>query len=201
MRIGHQALVFRDGVEVDRCDLPSDPLFTDGCHLSLGAKSPQGESWWGAINNIAIYKRALPPGVLRDLQRIAETRRRETPKVETIQVRARLRGKSTLMTPADLAPYTQGLTVFQYDVVKVHSGSYTKPILNVAHWTVMDQQAVPLASFNPGAVFDLQVELLDDNPQLAAENLSDDIVDDFSIPYFYDAGAASLQGSASLAPE
>ena len=105
------------------------------------------------------------------------------------------------MAPAELAPYTQGLTVFQYDVVKVLSGSYKKALLNVAHWTVMDQQAVPLAPFTAGAVFDLQLELFDENPQLAAENLSDDIVDDFSIPYVYDAGGASLQGAASLAPK
>jgi len=118
--------------------------------------------------------------------------------VPQLQVQAKLVGKSTVLTPEDIAPYTQGLCVYRYEVEKVLDGTYDQPYLHVAHWMVLDERLLPFSKAAIGQECELTLELLNDNPQLAQENLSDDIVEDFSIPYYFDAGGCSLKnGTAS----
>lgn len=158
--------------------------------LTLG-KPEGGAGWTGTAEGLAIYARALAPAEIASLAAArAEIVRARKP-VTQLQVRARLAGKSTVMEPRDLAPYTQGLCVFRYEVLEVLGGDYGESYIHVAHWMVLDQTLLPFSGAEIGSEHALTLELLEDNPQLDAENLSDDIVDDFSLPYYFDAGGCS----------
>ncbi|MCF6287197.1 MAG: LamG domain-containing protein, partial [Candidatus Hydrogenedentes bacterium] len=195
------AVIFRDGVEVARKALPAALVRPEGLTLRLGSSSPDVVGWKGAVEGICLYGRALSATEVRTLHDSTAQRRSQREHVPSLHVRAVLRGKSTVPTPEELAPYTQGLTVFLYEVVKVLSGDYDGSQLHVAHWTVLDERALAFASVLEGSMHELRLEPYDGNPQLAAENLSDDIVEDFTIPYFYDAGGRSLRDVKSSREE
>ena len=106
-------------------------------------------------------------------------------------------------TLAQLAPYTQSLAVYEYKVDKVRAGTYPDQKLYVAHWAILDNTRLPFAEVSPGAKYTLILEPFEDQPQLQSENLNDSIVEDFSLPLFYDAGGTSLgfDTAAELATE
>jgi hypothetical protein len=195
------AVILRDGVELTRKVFPSPPACPEELTIRLGSSSPEVIGWSGAVEGIFIYGRALSATQVQTLHESTAQGRSQRKHVPSLHVRAVLRGKSTVPTPEDLAPYTQGLTVFLYDVVKVLSGDYDGSQLHVAHWTVLDERALAFASVVEGSMHELHLESYDRNPQLATENLSDDVVEDFAIPYFYDAGGRSLRAANAAAAE
>lgn len=181
------------GAGADSVALPPNSWTAPAPSLVLGtADDGRGTGWTGTVQGIAIYSRALPDAELEtarmDYAAIVAARK----PVPAWRIRARLSEKSTIIPPDELAPYTQGLTIFQYEVLEVLSGDYQHATLHVAHWTVLDRTLLPFAEITPGADLELQLELLDDNPQLESENLSDDAVMDFTLPYFYDAGGYAI---------
>jgi len=188
-------VVYQDGAEVSRGQLPTPMAQPQALALHLGGSDPDVPGWMGAVDGLALYARAFNPGDIEVLHHALAQRRLARPEIPTLRVRATLRGMSTVLSPDDLAPYTRGLTVFRYDVNEVLSGSFGGKHLHVAHWTVLDSRPVPFAALAEGAALELALTPFDDNPQLAAENLSDDIVEDFSIPYYYDAGGRALRGA------
>ena len=158
--------------------------------LTLG-KPEGGAGWTGTAEGLAIYARALAPAEIEALATACADIVRARNPLSQLQVRARLAGKSTVMEPRDLAPYTQGLCVYRYEIVDVLAGDYAESYIHVAHWMVLDQTLLPFSGAEIGSEHTLTLERLEENPQLDAENLSDDIVDDFSLPYYFDAGGCS----------
>lgn len=187
--------IYRDGMMVREATLTTETGTLERLALYLGQRPGTGSGWAGGVDAWCVYDRALSAREVDVLHRDIKVVRADRPTRSTLQVRATLEGKSTVLTPTELAPYHRGLTVFRYAVAAVLAGTYRGTELHVAHWTVLDDQSLPFATTPIGTTVDLRLELFDDNPQLATENLSDDIVTDFSIPYYYDAGGRALTGA------
>ncbi len=193
-----EALVlYQNGREVARHAVTGAPRTTTPTIPIVGQSKADVKGWEGAVEGIVLYKRSLRPEAVAALHTSFSAIQKARVPVETLTVRATLREKSTLLTPAELAPYARGLTVFIYDLEEVLDGEYEKETVYVAHWTVLDRMALPFTSVAVGTTQTLRLELLDENPQLESENLSDDSVIDFSIPYYYDAGGRSLRALPS----
>jgi len=191
--------LYINGEIMSRENIVLSRLNSESQSLTLGLrKGEEGANWRGIVDGIAVYARALSGDEVRRLHEsyAAKTANRDV--VPQVRARVRLAGKSTVMTPRELAPYTQGLCVYRYDVLEILEGDYNEKHVHVAHWMVLDQTVLPFSNIEIGTEHELTLELLDDNPQLASENLSDDIVDDFTLPYFYDAGGRAI---AYAAPE
>ncbi len=198
---GESLTVYRDSAQIESVQWTRQQETSQEFSFYLGELSPKVAGWSGGLDGIGLYTRALTKEEIDVVHQEMKDVREGRPAVESVRVRAKLVGKSTVLTPAELAPYRQGLTVFLYDVEAVLSGDYDGSQLHVAHWTALDDTALPFGGLPMDSVLELQLEAYDDNPQLATENLSDDIVEDFSIPYFYDAGGRALRGLPVTPPK
>jgi hypothetical protein len=56
----------------------------------------------------------------------------------------------------------------------------------------LDNTRLPFAEVPVGGTYLLRLEPFNAQPQLATENLSDTVIDDFTLPVYYDAGGTSL---------
>lgn len=116
--------------------------------------------------------------------------------IPQLQVRATLRTVSNVPTPEEILPYTENLTVFEYQVDEATHGTCELPTLYVAHWGVRDGKAVNATRrAKPGDTQELTLERFEDHPELEGVNISDDIVSDFSIPVLYDVSGVSPKGA------
>ena len=124
--------------------------------------------------------------------------------IPQLRVRATLKSTSTVPTPEDILPYTENLTVFEYQVDEVFFGACDWPTLYVAHWGVRDGKAVARTrQAKPGDTMLLTLERLDSHSDFEHVNRSDDAVRSFENPILYDAGGWALgterePGSAAL---
>ncbi len=176
--------------------------------LRFGEHPKEKRPWIGRMGEAALYARALTAEEAAAMYAASEARVAAHQPVSPLHVRAKLKTKSPVPTIEALAPYTENLTVMEYEVSEVLQGQYASKCLYVAHWGVLDSTLVPWTqSIQPGADVDLWIETLAENPQLASVNLADAVMTDFSLPLFYDAGdlalgmAVPLAGVAPVAPE
>lgn len=115
--------------------------------------------------------------------------------IPQLRVRASLRALSTVPTPEEILPYTENLTVFEYQVDEAIHGTCELPALYVAHWGVRDGKAVNATRrAKPGDTRELTLERFESHPELEGVNVSDDIVSDFSIPVLYDVTGIAQEG-------
>jgi len=189
---------YQDGREVARHAVTGAPQITHPTTPVIGQAKADVTGWQGAVEGIALYNERLSLEAVAGLHSSFAAVQKARLPVATLALRGTLREKSSILAPSELAPYERGLTVFIYDVEEVLDGVYGKKTIYVAHWTVLDRTALPFAAVPVGSTETLYLELFDDNPQLESENLSDDAVMDFTIPYYYDAGGCSLR---ALLPE
>lgn len=190
---GAQVQLYQDGQEIARRALSSPIGFTHPTIPVVGELQTEGAGWQGAVAGIALYNERLGSESVAALHRSWGAVEAARKSVSVLRVRGALVEKSSIFLPSELAPYERGLTVFVYDVVEVLDGVYDKEQVYVAHWTVLGRESLPFADVAVGATLELSLELFDENPQLASENLSDDAVVDFSIPYYYDGGGRALR--------
>ena len=161
--------------------------------LSFGEVAQSMSSRWnGIIEGVAVYDRALTLEELAALDKAEKTRIAEREPIPQLRVRAVLRDKSHVPTPQELSPYTQSLAVFLYEVREVLSGQYEEEQLHVAHWCVLDRDALPYKDTKIGSEHVLLLEPFEVHPYLESEPISTDVVEDFSLLWFYDAGGRSL---------
>jgi hypothetical protein len=104
-----------------------------------------------------------------------------------IVVHARL--VETTPTPSldAIAPYTQALAAYVYEVVKVESGEYKDRKLLVAHWVIIGGK-IRRNDKHKGGTYRLVVEPYAKHGELEGERLVMD-VGDFRFPLFYEIGA------------
>ncbi|MDA0841013.1 MAG: hypothetical protein O2857_24855 [Planctomycetota bacterium] len=104
--------------------------------------------------------------------------------VPSVEIEAELIERSDVPTPAQIAPYRKGLSIFEYKVRKVSRGKLDTSKIRVAHWTVLDRDPTRVSSLPVGAVMDLTLERFEDNPQLKGQQL-DDSLDIDDTPIFF----------------
>ena len=146
--------------------------------LTFGA-GLDNRPWIGTIEGIALYNRVLSADeVSAACAAYAKLRANRKP-VPSVQVEAEVTACSKVFTPKEIAPYTRGMALFEYKVSKVLSGTLDAKKIRVAHWTVLDRDATRASTLPVGAVMQLTLERMEDNPQLDGDQIDDTLpIDD-----------------------
>jgi hypothetical protein len=177
---------YANGKPIVNCPEEKGDLSTWGQYpLSFGQPGQTRSPCKLIVEGVAIYARALDePSAQRHQSAYRQlAQARKTP--ARLRVDAKLVQRSPVPTYAQIAPYANALAVYEYAVEKVLSGSYDKPKLRVAHWGMLDRQALPIASAEIGKSCQLDLELFDDNPQLRSEFMADALTADPDLPVYY----------------
>lgn len=171
--------------------LPIDAWKAD--RIRLGGWAPGEEADWpGRIEVAALYDTAMDEAAIAASAKRLQSAVVARKAVPVLRVRAKLVAKSPVPSIEELAPYTQSMSVFAYEVVKVIEGEYAPKTLYVAHWCVLDNTPLPFKDTPEGTELELALEPFDENPQLASENFQDLAIEDFALPLYFDAAGASL---------
>jgi len=180
---GTRLELYRDGVLVDAATLPASSDNPDS--LAFGSGSPDDRGWSGCIEGIAIY---TEPPDSATIQANAEAfhhlvdLRRPVPR---IRLEARLTTRSHLPTLEEIAPYTESLAVYEYEVVRVIEGAYLARRIRVAHRVILDGRHLPVRDRIPGATVTLTIEPFEANRQLKNVHLSDTLEFDFDLDLYF----------------
>jgi hypothetical protein len=103
---------------------------------------------------------------------------------DKLVVRARLVEKTPTPTLEEIAPYTQTLVVYSYEVEEVISGTYESDTLLVAHWGIVDRKTKELNLKLKDQV-ELELEPYENRDELEGERLIMEL-SDMHYPLFYD---------------
>ncbi len=150
--------------------------------FTLGALPEGGADWPGFVEGVAIYNRALTPGEIAANDRARAEQMAARAPGERIHFTGRLLEKTPTPTPESIEPYRAGLVEYLYEVESVEHGELDAPRVIVQHWGVLDGAEVPLA-FEMGESYALQIEPVDQRPELEGERVSSQ-VSDLTAPLF-----------------
>ena len=134
--------------------------------LVFGNEWQAERPWYGTLEAIAIYDRAFDDEEARESHRRAGRRLAERSPVPQVHLRATLTGRSRMPSLQEIAPYREGLAVFEYRVDEVLSGEYAEPVIRVVHRVLADGEALPVSRRAEGHAYELVVESFFDQPQL-----------------------------------
>jgi hypothetical protein len=172
-----QAVFASDKVKGDLSGYPSMPM-------NIG-NNLDGQVWRGTVEGVALYSRALPADEARANFDAYRQLRDSRPRVESLELDARLLSSSEVPTLKQIEPYRQALIVNEYEVKRLIRGQYATPKIRVAHWAMLDETTQPIARLAVGQDIKLLVEPLVDQPQLADQYTSNTLEDDFDLPVYY----------------
>lgn len=165
---------FRDGRE----ELQTDVLQGGFFHwkprpLLLGDEWQAERPWEGTIEGVAIYARELPAA------EVAENARRYRELIEKrealplLRLRSRLEARAAIPTLEEISPYREALAVYEYRVLEVLEGTYSRDAIRVVHRVLQDAERLPATERRVGEVFELELEPFAAQPQLQSLYLSE----------------------------
>jgi hypothetical protein len=146
---------------------PGTPL-----DVRLGGAGPDGASWAGCLEAVAIWNRPLEAA---EVARRAETLRARVAArrpIEPLVVVAEPVEPAPVPAPREILPYRRALVVTKYRVLEVVKGRYESETIEAAHWAILDGRVLPGAVRRPGARFRLVLEPYDAHPELEGERLT-----------------------------
>ena len=152
-----------------------------------------GGDWDGRLEQVAFYGGAGQASVpqlplSRDI------------KADKGEGRLKVRGKLLEITPQpavdELGAYTRALVYHLYEVEEILEGVTDAKRIVVAHWSLLDRKPAAGVPSQVGALHEMEVEPLDQNPQLKSERTFDD-TSDLDAPIYFDLKIPSIQESKS----
>ena len=158
------------------------------CQLVFGEGVGGEGDWSGRLEGIALSSRIAAPAEVRENFLRYRKLRQERPRVPRLVVRGRLRASSAVPTLREISPYRQALAVYEYEVGTVVEGEYAPGRLRVAHWVILDEETLPIATAVAGEAARLVVEPFAANPQLESQYLSDTLEAAPELRLYYDVG-------------
>ncbi len=171
-------LVYAEPLAGEYADWPEDP------QLLFGSSWKEERDWGGCLEKVALYRRELSSEEIAAHAAAVAAMVAARPAMERLVVEATLLRRTTART--DIEPYGRALGHYEYRVDRVISGRYEAPVIHVMHWTVMDRQALPIASRPLQQSYTLVLEPFDKQPQLRSELQQDDLEWDYDSPVYYD---------------
>lgn len=174
--------VFVDG----QCVMTGDEVQGDLSNWTLqpllfGREGEKGSAWWGELEAVAFYSRALSDAEVAKNCAILSDLRRDRRSIPRAHVQAKLVAATQL--PANLrgalGSYARALIVYTYEVQKVLAGTLpgdTRRIL-VAHWAALDWKPAEGTRFRAkerGQIVGLYLEPREAHPQLDTDLTWDD---------------------------
>jgi hypothetical protein len=157
-------------------------------HLALGGESVyEMVPWQGRVEGLALYSRVLSAEEAAQNAAIAVKRLAARKIVPQVQIQVKLKAKTSVPKPTEIAPYTRALVVYEYEIVKVISGTLTAKTIRVAHWGMRNSLKQPIELMAIGTVNTLTLERFDDRKDLEEEMLIDALPDNPDIDLYVDA--------------
>jgi hypothetical protein len=141
--------------------------------LAFGDLDGGGADWAGRLEGIALYDRALDPDEVRENFLRYRSQRLARPPVQQTVIEARLRQRSRAPTLAEITPYREALSVFEYEVERTLRGQLAEPVVRVAHWTILGGEILPIDDRGENESRRLTIERFSDNRQLEGIYLAD----------------------------
>ena len=151
--------------------------------MQFGDEIGGGYDWSGRLESIAIYNRDFTHEDVKFRYRIIETRLKDRPKIERLEVDAILKDISITPQPEEIAPYRRCLALYTYEIQKVLSGTTISKRIAVYHWVILDNKILP-NNRKKDQSYRLVLEPFDSHPQLEAERQVSDS-DEFDLPLYY----------------
>ncbi len=119
-----------------------------------------------------------------DMARVGSAMEPEKIAGERLTVGVKLVELTLVPSLEEIAPYTQTLVVYRYEVIDVLSGHYDRPQILVAHWGILDRKRTDLQT-RVGDTVELELEPYGNRNELEGERLVMEI-SDMQHPLFYD---------------
>ncbi len=145
--------------------------------LVFGNEWQAERPWYGMLEAVAIYDRALSEDEALESHRRAVRRLADRSSVPMIRLRATLTGRSRTPGLQEIAPYREALAVYEYRVDQVLEGDFAQSQIRVAHRVLADSEALPVSRRSEGSSYELLVESFFDHPQLESLFLSNTLPD------------------------
>ncbi|MFM1770645.1 MAG: hypothetical protein RJA22_3174 [Verrucomicrobiota bacterium] len=176
---------YRDGRPAGSGPLPRAWPAWGKRQLVLGAAWPGTEPWQGRLEAIALFPRVLTAGEAAAEAAAVQALQAGRKPATALRFRGTLLRQAKTSALKEIQPYTRSLTVAEYKVDQVLAGEWKEPTIAVLHWMILDSQRLAIADRQPGTKVDLQVERLEDHPQLESSR-RDELADaDPAAPLFY----------------
>lgn len=154
--------------------------------LIFGNNSKGTAAWQGSVENMRVYDRALTNDDLAALYDQSTKVWAAKKTVNRLVVEAELLQVSEPENPETIAPYTRSLGENIYQIKKIISGEgKVDEQIVVLQWVILGGKVLDTAEREEGKTYRLELELVDDHPQLSGEHRSTDIFDVTST-VFYD---------------
>jgi len=153
-------------------------------HLLFGDEWTRDRDWDGMLEGVAIYARAIGQAEAEKRFALYSRKLQDRPRRMPLIVQAKLVAKTATPAPEDIAPYRRCLGLYAYDVERVVSGICQDKRIAVAHWVILDSQALP-DNRAVGRSMRLLLEPFDDHPQLKSERLAIDL-DEIDLEQYID---------------
>jgi len=153
-------------------------------YLIFGGTSSAGIYWDGQLEKISLFGRKLNPSEIDSQNDTIFNEISARPKVETIELKAKLVATQPVPSVDSLGAYTRAMVVYTYDVTEVIRGKLDAKRIQVAHWAVVNRTA--LGTFPRGVGGNdtwLMIEPFEAHPQLSSERISEY---GFDAPLYYD---------------
>ncbi len=189
-RSGGRLVAYVDGNKVVDSDRVSGDLEKlDEASLLLFGDDAEGKNDWdGSLEGVALYCRFMDEAEAADNAHAYLARVEGREEVPRHRIRARLLSVSDAPTLDEIAPYREGLTVYEWEVLREEQGELGEERVRVAHWAVLGGATQPIASLRPGKRRWLDLEPFEDNPQVDELVLADDLELAPDLPLLLDVG-------------
>ncbi len=174
---GRQLTLYVNSRESAQVALPGKPDGWVGDRLRFGGGQDRERHWDGELESISLHDRAFTVNeILDQFERHRQAWRQREP-IPRLVVDARLLRRSAVIEPGTL-PYPRALSLFAYEVRQVLAGEHRKRLLYVYHWTMMDNQILPIATREIGREYRLTLEPFANQEQLESECQSNTLPDE-----------------------
>ena len=167
-----------------KCDLSN---WSPG-RLLLGGLDKARGAWSGALEGVAVYRRALPRAEVRANWRRYAKIMKARKAVAKMKVTAKLVAKTKTPALTDLGTYRDVLVVYEYHLDKVLSGGPAPKRFRVANWAILDLKVLNLDRRKIGATYPLVLEEFDANPQFKTYMRCNDLAEDLDVPMYFETG-------------
>jgi hypothetical protein len=164
--------------------------FRDGKIAGVASFTAKGSAplalgpWKGTILDLEILPRSLMPQEAMTLSQSSQV------EGKAAVVEAELVQFTKVPEPKEVLPYKHALIVQEYRILSVTSGGMAgvKPgaKIRVKRWGIISGAKTGIATLTKGAKVTLNLERIEDHPEIEREFTVDKLPDDFDTPYLYD---------------